>query len=109
MAYHEKTQEYQFIPNDHFSLLYMQKGFVEKHEEKPISTVISSKPSEPFVPGKKLFTSVKEKSFLSKQQHLQCLAALKCLRSGKDPTKFTEVEKSNIAVYKVTVQLKIDF
>lgn len=82
----------------------MHRGFVEKQEvQKQTCTVPLAKPSEPFVPGRKLFASVKHKSLLTKAQQLKCLAALKCLRSGKDPEKFTETEKTYIEIYKVII------
>lgn len=84
------------------SSLYLHSGFVDKEKkEEQTATLTLPKPSAPFVPGRKLFVSFKHKSLLTKVEHLKCLAALKCLRSGKDPEKFTETEKANIEIYKV--------
>lgn len=102
MEYHEKIHEDRFIPDNYLSLLYLQRGFIKKCEkETKTDTAIIPKPSVPFVPGKKLFIGLKTKSLLTKRQQAQCLAALKCLRSGKEPGKFTKQEKINIEVYKV--------
>lgn len=102
MEYHEKTHEHKFIPNDYLSSLYLHDGVIKKVAvvKKP-KTEATPKSTEPFIPGKKLITSPKSRSLLTRLQQLKCLAALKCLQSGKEPAKFTETEKSNIELYKV--------
>lgn len=102
LDYHEKTHENQFIPETYFSSLYLQSGFVGDTDVKSkVEGFVLPKPIEPYVPGKKLFVSFTNRSLLTKRQHSQCLAALKCLRSGKEPGKYTAPEKANIEIYKV--------
>lgn len=102
LDYHEKTHEREFIPNDYLSMLYLHQGFIEKKaEEGKPDTAILTKPTEPYVPGKKLYVNPTKRSLLTKRQQSQCLAALKRLRSGKDSDKYTKFEQINIDVYKV--------
>lgn len=83
-------------------MLYLNRGFVEKKEqEEKTNSVTLTKTNEPYVAGKKLFVNFKHRSLLTKRQQSQCLAAIKCLRSGKEPEKFTKTEQLNIDVYKV--------
>lgn len=84
-------------------MLYLTRGFVEKKEqEEKVNPVINT--NEPYVAGKKLFVNFKHKSLLTKRQQSQCLAAVKCLRSGKESDKFTKTEQLNISVYKVIIK-----
>lgn len=53
-----------------------------------------------FVPGKPLHKY--HLSALKQQEQYECLAALKILQSGKDPTKFSASEQYKINYYNVS-------
>lgn len=53
-----------------------------------------------FVPGKPLHKY--HLSALKQQEQYECLAALKILQSGKDPTKFSATEQYKINYYNVS-------
>lgn len=80
-------------------MLYIYKGLDGTEMEKNAKFKETSEGNEPYVPGRKLITGMK--SLLTKKQQAQCLAALKCLQSNKDPSKFSKIEQTNIEVYKV--------